>query len=311
MKITVMGTGGIGGYYGGVLAKAGEQVTFVARGAHLQALRAHGLKVESQIMGNFEVKNATFTDNPLDGGTPDLLLMATKAYDLESASASFKAALGPNSVILPLLNGVDIAERIAAVVGRSYVLGGMCQISCAIKEPGVIRQGGPLNRIVFGEMDGGTSPRAQAVLGVLKKAGIVAELSEQVMVDIWNKFLFITSHAGVCTLTASVLGPLRKDPDTRALFQGCMEEVYALAKKKGIPLKPTIVQDTMAALEKLPETSKPSMLLSLETGGKLEVDALNGEVVRLGRQLGVPTPTHQFIYAALKHRAEGKTANKG
>ena len=306
MKITVMGAGGVGGYYGGVLARSGEDVTFVARGAHLEAIRKHGLKVESQHKGNFEIRPAKATDNPRDGGPPDLVIMATKAYDLEAASASLKPVLGPNTVILPLLNGVDIADRIAAVVGKQYVLGGMCQISCSIKEPGVVRQVGPLNKIAFGELQGGTSPRAQAVLDVLKKADIGAELSTSLAVDIWSKFLTITALAGVCTVTASVVGPLRSDPDVRALFSGCMEEVFALAKKKGVALRPTIVQDTMAAIDKMPEATRPSMLLSLQQGGKLEVEALNGAVARLGKQLGVPTPTHQFIYAALKPRAGGK-----
>ena len=306
MKIAVMGAGGVGGYYGAVLARSGESVTFIARGAHLQAMKTNGLKVESQAQGTFALPGCKATDQPAEIGPVDLILFATKAYDLESAAASLKPCLGPNTVILPLLNGVDIADRIAAVVGRPYVLGGMCQISAAIKEPGVIRVVGPLNKIVFGELGGASSPRAEAVLKAMQKAGINAELSPQVLVDIWNKFLFIAALGGVCTLTATVLGPVRADPDTRALLVGVMEEVHALAKKQGIPLKPSIVQDTLANIDKLPEGTRPSMLHSLETGGKLEVDALNGTAARLGKQLGVHTPINHFIYAALKLRAEGR-----
>ncbi len=308
MKIAVMGAGGVGGYYGAVLARSGEAVTFIARGAHLQAMKTHGLRVESQAHGNFALPGINATDRPAEIGQVDLILFATKAYDLESAAASLKPCLGANTAILPLLNGVDIADRIAAVVGKPYVLGGMCQISASIKEPGAIRQVGPLNKIVFGELSGGGSPRADAVLKVFQKAGINAELSPQVLVDIWNKFLFIAALGGVCTLTATLLGPVRADADTRALLLGCMEEVYALASKQGIPLKPSIVQDTLANIDKLPEGTRPSMLLSLEQGGKLEVDALNGTAARLGKRLGVPTPINQFIYAALKLRAEGKRA---
>ena len=159
MKIAVMGAGGVGGYYGAALAQAGEDVTFIARGAHLAAMRQSGLKVESQAKGNFALASVKATDKPADIGPVDLILMATKAYDLESASASLKPCLGPKTVILPLLNGVDIADRIASVVGKPYVLGGMCQISAAITAPGTIRVAGPLNKIVFGELGGGSSPR--------------------------------------------------------------------------------------------------------------------------------------------------------
>jgi 2-dehydropantoate 2-reductase len=303
-----MGAGGVGGYYGAVLAQAGEDVTFIARGAHLQALRQRGLKVESQAKGNFALEKVQATDKPADIGPVDLILMATKAYDLEAAAASLKPCLGPNTVIVPLLNGVDIADRIASAVGKAYVLGGMCQISASIVEPGTIRIVGPLNKIVFGELAGGTSPRTEAVFQALQKAGINVELSPQVLVDIWNKFLFITAIGGVCTLTASVLGPVRGDPDTRALLVGVLEEGHALAKQLKIPLKPSVVQDILGNLDKLPEGSKPSMLLSLEQGGKLEVDALNGTAARLGKQLGVPTPINQFIFTALKLRADGKKA---
>lgn len=306
MKIAVMGAGGVGGYYGAVLARAGEDVTFIARGAHLEAIQKSGLKVESQAAGNFALPQVKATNNPADAGPVDLILFATKAYDLETAAAALKPCLGAETVILPLLNGVDIADRIAAVVGREHVLGGMCQISAAIQSPGVIRTVGPLNKIVFGELSGGTSARAQAVHQVLTKAGINAELSERVLVDIWNKFLFICALGGVCTVTASLLGPVRADPDTRALLVGVMEEVHALARRQGVPLKSSIVQDTLAAIDKLPEGTRPSMLLSLEQGAKLEVDALNGTAARLGKQLGVPTPVNQFIYAALKLRATGR-----
>jgi 2-dehydropantoate 2-reductase len=308
MKIAVMGAGGVGGYYGAVLARAGEDVTFIARGAHLQAMRQHGLKLETQSQGNFALPAVQATDKPAEIGPVDLILMATKAYDLESASAGLKPCLGPHTVILPLLNGVDIADRIASAVGKAHVLGGMCQISAAIQAPGSIRVVGPLNKIVFGELAGGTSPRVEAVQRTMRKAGVNSELSHQVLVDIWNKFLFICALGGVCTVTATVLGPVRSDPDTRALLIGVMDEVQALARKMGVPLQPTIAQDTLANIDKLPDGTRPSMLLSLEQGGKLEVDALNGTVARLGKQLGVPTPINQFIFAALKLRAEGKQA---
>lgn len=308
MKIVVMGTGGVGGFYGGMLAKAGQDVAFVARGAHLAALQAHGLRVESQIAGDFALPKVKATDQPGTLGAADLVLMTTKTYDLESAARGLLPILHKDSLVLPLLNGVDIAERLAAVVGPQRVLGGMCQVSSSIKAPGVIKQVGPLNRIVFGELQGGSSPRARAVLDAFKAAGIVADLSEQIQVEIWKKFLSICAAAGMSALCRSTLGPILKDPDTRAMFVGSMQEVEALARHKGVALSPTIVADALAGYEKLPGEMRPSMGLSVLNGQPLEVDALNGTAARLGRETGVPTPINAFIATALKLVAEGKRA---
>ncbi len=306
MRIVVMGTGGVGGYYGGVLAKSGQDVSFIARGAHLEALRANGLRVESQIMGDFALPKVTATDQPATLGQADLVLFTTKAYDLEGAARGLLPLLGKDSMVLPLLNGVDIAERLATVVGTERVLGGMCQISSSIKAPGVIKQVGPLNRIAFGELGGGSSARARAVLEVFKAAGIVAELSEQIQVDLWKKFLAICAAGGMSALTRSTLGPILKDPDTRALFVGCMQEVALLARRKGVILPAALVQDALAGYDKLPAEMRPSMGLSVLHGQPLEVEALNGTAARLGRELGVPTPINRFIATALKLVAEGK-----
>jgi 2-dehydropantoate 2-reductase len=306
MKIAVMGAGGVGGYYGGLLAKAGQDVTFIARGAHLAALRAHGLKVESQTSGDFALPAVAATGTPASLGTVDLVLMTTKTFDLEIAARALLPALHPQSMVLPLLNGVDIADRLAEVVGPERVLGGMCQVSCSIKAPGVIRQAGPLNKIVFGELKGGTSPRSEAVLAVLKGAGITAELSPAIQVDIWAKFLFIGALGGVCALTRCTAGPVLQDPDTRALFVGCMQEIEALARRKGVALPTAIVADTLARCDKLPAETRPSLLLAVEQGKPLELDALNGTAARLGREWAVPTPVNQFITTALKLVAGGK-----
>jgi len=306
MRIVVMGAGGVGGYYGGVLAKSGQDVSFIARGAHLEALRAHGLRVESQIMGEFALPRVSATDQPATLGKADLVLMTTKAYDLEAAARGLLPILTPDSLVLPLLNGVDIAERLATVVGMDRVLGGMCQISSSIKAPGVVKQVGPLNRIVFGELAGGSSPRARAVLAVFKEAGIVAELSEQILVDIWKKYLAICAAGGMTALTRSTLGPILKDPDTRALFVGTLQEVALLARHKGVLLPDNTVQEVLAGYDKLPPEMRPSMGLSALHGQPLEVEALNGTAARLGRELGVPTPINHFIYVALKLVAEGK-----
>jgi 2-dehydropantoate 2-reductase len=307
MKIVVMGAGGVGGYFGGAMAKAGQDVAFVARGAHLDAMRTQGLRVESQILGDFVLPQVNVTDQPASLGQADLVLMTTKTYDLESAARGLLPILRKDSLVLPLLNGVDIAERIAAVVGPERVLGGMCQVSSSIKAPGVVRQVGPLNKIVFGELAGGASSRAKAVYEVFKQAGIVAELSEQIEVELWKKFVSICAAGGMSALTRSPLGPILKDPDTRALFVGCMQEVEALARRKRVALPASLVQDAVAGYDKLPAEMRPSMGLSVLNGQPLEVDALNGAAARLGRELGVPTPINCFIAAALKLVAGGRS----
>lgn len=306
MKIAVMGAGGVGGYFGAKLAQAGNEVTFIARGAHLAAMRAKGLRIEGEGT-QITLPSVQATDDPAQVGPVELVLLTIKAYDLEGAGRQMQPLIGPRTVVLPLLNGADIAERIGPAVGAERVLGGLCMISARIEAPGVIKQVGPLNKIVLGEFSGEITPRAQAVHDVLAGAGIATELTTQIRSELWKKYLFI-SAAAVCALTASVTGPVLADPDTRALYVACMEEIAALARRQGIPLPETVVADTLAFTDKLPAQTKPSMLLSLEQGAKLEVEVLNGTAARMGRELGVPTPVNAFIYAALKLRAGGRDA---
>lgn len=307
MKIAVMGAGGVGGFYGAKLAQAGEDVTFIARGAHLDALRERGLRVEGD-QAQIALASVQATDDPAQVGTAELVLFTTKAYDLEAAARQMQPMIGAETTVLPLLNGADIAERIGAVIGQQHVLGGLVQISARIAEPGLIRQMGPLNKIVFGEFSGEVTPRAQAVLECLRHAEIPAELSPTIRSEIWKKFMFIAAAGGVCAVTGSLMGPVLADEDTRALYVGCMEEIAALARKQGVPLPESVVDDTLDFSQRVPPQTRTSMLLSLEQGQRLEVDILNGTAARLGRELGVPTPVNQFIYAALKLRAGGRGA---
>lgn len=307
MKIAVMGAGGVGGFFGARLAQAGEDVTFIARGAHLAALRERGLRVEGDL-AQFTLPRVQASDDPAQVGPVELVLLAIKAYDLEGAARQMQPLIGPRTTVLPLLNGADIAERIGAVLGEGHVLGGLALISARIGEPGVIRQLGPLNKIVCGEFSGEVTPRAEAIRDVLLRAQIQAELSRQIRSEIWKKFLFITAAGGVCAVTASLMGPVLADAETRALYVGCMEEVAALARALRIPLPASVVADTLRFSESVPPETRPSMLLSLELGQKLEVEILNGTVARLGRERGVPTPINQFIATALKLRAGGRGA---
>ncbi|MCZ6552420.1 MAG: 2-dehydropantoate 2-reductase [SAR324 cluster bacterium] len=304
MNIVVVGTGGLGGYYGARLARAGSEVTFFARGAQLAALREGGLRVES-VQEPFTLPSVRATDRPAELAPADLVLVTVKSYGLEEAVRMAAPAVGPRTAVLPLLNGVDISERIGAIVGMERVLGGLAYVFAFVAEPGVIRQVSPFDRIQFGELGGGLSERGRAIESVLRDAGIDATQVEDVRAALWTKFLMLTASAGLTALTRSTIGPIRTDPDTRALLEGCMHEVEALARKQGIALEEGIVARTLEWMEGLPGDLRPSMLLDLEQGRPLELEALNGTVARLGQKLGVPVPINRFIHAALKLHAAG------
>ncbi|MCZ6645404.1 MAG: 2-dehydropantoate 2-reductase [SAR324 cluster bacterium] len=305
MKIAIMGSGGIGGYLGGLLAKSGEEVTFIARGPHLETMRNKGLRVESTVSGDFSVSDVQATDDPGEVGEVELVVMTTKAYDLEAAAEAIQPMVGQNTVVLPLLNGVDISERIGTVVGIDHVLGGLVLISSSVAEPGVIRQIGPKHRIVFGELSGEATPRARSIEAVLKSVKIDTFLTPNIEQELWKKFIFVTPMAGVGGVIRKASGLIRSDPDTLKLLTGCMLEIDAVARKKGVELPENIIAETFKIYDGLPPGGKPSMVLDLERGNRLELDALNGTVVRMGKQLNVPTPVNQFIYAALKLHAGG------
>lgn len=304
--IAVMGSGGVGGHYGGVLADAGVQVSFIARGAHLDAMRRSGLLVEREGKPTIKLPKVVATDRPADIGPVDLVLFAPKAFDLEEAAGQIGPLLAGGGVVLPLLNGLDIAERIGAVVGGERVLAGVCQISSSIVAPGHIRQTGPLNRIVFGEPEGGSSARVAAIAQLLQGGGLRADPSDRMINEVWLKFYFLDPLASACALTASPLGRVREDPETRAVLVACLEEVRALGEARGVAL-PT-VSEGLAVLDSLPPGTTPSLLRALELGARLEIDTLQGAVLRLGRKLSIPTPVHQLVYAALKLRASGRLA---
>jgi 2-dehydropantoate 2-reductase len=304
MKIAIMGAGGVGGFYGGRMARAGEQVAFIARGPHLKALKAHGLRVESASMGDFALPEVVATDDPAAIGEVDLVWMTHKAYDLEQAAAAIAPLIGGQTVVIPLLNGLDNAERIGEVVGAEHMLGGIVQMSASIREPGVIRHNSG-DRMVFGELGGGSSPRAEAILAMLHGADIPAELSTGVRKDIWAKYLQLVASAGLSSLTRQTLDVVVGDEHTRALFLACMREVEALAAKQGVGLDKNACETVLARYDNGPKGVKPSMLLDLERGRKLELEVFQGTAVRLGKELGVPTPVNDYIYAALKLHADG------
>lgn len=306
MKILVMGTGGVGGYFGAKLARSGAAVTFVARGAHLNAIRAHGLRIKSSVEGEFVVR-AFATDDPGTVGRQDLVLFCVKSFDTEAAARALGAAVGPETAILSLQNGVDNAEKVGAIVGPGHVLGGAAYVFAAIESPGVIVHslGG---WIVVGELDGSESSRALRIREVLDRAGISIELSTQIQRVLWEKYLFIVAQSGLTALTRCPVGVIRSVPETRKMYRLILEEVAALAKASGVGLAPEAVDAVIMATDNLPPNAYSSLHYDLTHGTRLELEALQGHAVRLGERLGVPTPVCFAVFAALKPYLDGPPA---
>jgi 2-dehydropantoate 2-reductase len=298
MKILVMGTGGVGGYYGGLLAQQGNEVTFLARGAHLYAIRHEGLKVKS-VYGDFTVLPANATDDPANVGAVDLVLFCVKTYNTDEAAEAIGAAVGSQTAVLSLQNGVDAAERIGKVIGMEHVIGGATWLSSAVEAPGVIRQISQFRRIVFGELMGGTSERIQSIFEVLNPTGIVVEISENIQKILWTKFVFISAVSAFGSLTRLPMGDYRSVSETRALLSGIMQEVEALARAQDIILDPDVVQKSLEFMDNAAPHIKPSMQLDVESGRRTELESMVGVIGRKGRELGVPTPVADFVYNTL------------
>jgi 2-dehydropantoate 2-reductase len=299
MKIVVIGTGGVGGYFGGRLAEAGQEVTFVARGDHLAAMQAGGLLVHS-VHGDFHVLPVKATDRMEGMGPAELVLVCVKDYQLEAALPGIGHLVGSDTTVLPLMNGIRAAERLVAAFGRRQVLGGLCRVVSNIAEPGVVKQSSPFQSITFGEWDGRTTPRSQAILSILQKAGLTAELSADITAAMWTKFLFITAYSGLASVVRLPAGAIRSCPETMALLESCMSEIEAVARARGVALESDMVVKAMAFVQAMPDDTTASMQRDVAAGHPFELEAMTGSVVRFGREASVPTPANSFIYAALK-----------
>src|SRR3954467_14445647 len=307
MRIAVVGTGGVGGGFGAALAKAGADVSFIARGAHLAAMKAQGLYVRSD-RGDIRLAPTRATDDPAELGEVDIVLFCVKLWDVESAGQSIKPLIGSDTAVIPLQNGVDAAERLIPILGSNAVMGGVAQISASIVAPGVIQQVGTFMRMIFGELDGKRSQRAEAFLALCQKAGFDATLSEQIGTELWMKFILLATNAGITAATRRPRGELREDPDIRPVMLAAVREVFAVGKAKGIALPADAVDKVLDFIGHAPPAMKASMALDLDRGNRLELPWLNGKVVELGRQLGVSTPTHGMMYAMLKPYVMGTPA---
>jgi 2-dehydropantoate 2-reductase len=305
MRIAVIGAGGVGGSFGAALAKAGNDVTFVARGAHLAAMRARGLSVLGP-RGDIHVAPVQATDDPASIGAVDVVLFCVKLWDVESAGAAIRPIVGPGTAVIPLQNGIDASERLIPILGKDAVMGGVAQISATIAEPGVIRQTGTFMRLVFGELDGRPSARGAAFHVACQAAGFDSVNSNEILVALWEKFVLLATNSSVVSLTRLPFGKLREDPEVFALFEKGFAEVAAVGRARGVKLAPDLEERLLKATRGFPPEMMPSMTVDLLRGNKLELPWLAGKVVALGRELRVPTPAYAVMYAALKPYANGK-----
>lgn len=305
MKIAVMGTGGVGGWFGARLALAGEDVTFIARGRHLQAIREHGLVVHASD-GAMRVSPAQATDDPAEVGPVDVVMFCVKLWDVEAAAEACRPMVGPGTAVICFQNGVEAEERVAAILGAEHAVGGVAAIFALIEEPGVIRQTGTLAWLRYGELDGMVTPRIQAFHEACTGAGIDGTLSADIAVDIWEKFTVLAPLAGATAATRISIGPILADADMRHMLVAQIEEAVAVGRAKGVNLPDDIVATRVAFAEGLPPGNRASMAADLERGNRLELEWLTGAVVRIGRDLGVPVPVSETIYAVLKPYAVGR-----
>ena len=304
MRIAVIGAGGVGGAFGAALAKAGTDVTFVARGAHLAAMQKDGLRVEGG-RGDTLISPCQATDDPASIGPVDVVMFCVKLWDVESAGERIKPLIGPDTAVITFQNGIDAPERLVPILGARAVMGGVAQISATIAEPGVIRQTGTFMRLVFGELGGGKSARGEAFLALCKAAGFDASHSPAILTEIWMKFIILATNSAFTAATRTPIGKLREDADIMEQWDLATREVIALGKACGIALPEDAADKAMAFSKQAPPAMMASMAHDLIRGGRIELPWLSGKVVALGRERGVPTPVHAVLNAVLKPHANG------
>ena len=305
MKIAMMGSGGVGGFFGGRLAKAGHDVTFIARGSHLVALREHGLTIENQPQGDIHVPKVKATDDAAGIGPVDLVILSVKLWDTEAAAKQVKPIVGPATAVLSLQNGVIKDDIMRREFGEQAVLGGVCYVATHISRPGVIQQTGTMQRIVVGEYDGRKSDRVTQLHAALVASGVTAELSDDVRRSIWEKYVFLVGLSATTTTMRKTLGPIRSNAQTRAFLHDVIREVVTVGRAHGVALPEDFADNRLAFGDTLPADMTSSMHHDLEKGNRLEVEWLSGGVVRLGREKGVPTPCNRAVWDILALHAGG------
>ena len=305
MKIAVMGAGGVGGYFGARLAQAGCDVAFIARGAHLAAMREHGLTVESEL-GDIHLPKVRVTDDPGTLEPVDLVLFSVKLWDTEAAARSIAALFGPHTGIVSFQNGVQKDDILRRLCGDQAVMGGVAYIAATIGRPGVIKHSGTMQRLIFGEYDGRRSARAEALLEACQRGGINAELSSDIRREIWEKFVFLVGLSATTATMRLPIGPIRANAQTRAFLLDIMREVVAVGRSHGVALAADYAEQRLAFCDGLPVDMTSSMYHDLERGKPLELAWLSGGVVELGEAAGVPTPANCAVRNILALHAQGR-----
>ncbi len=300
MRIAAMAAGAVGGYFGARMAAAGHDVFFIARGAHLEAMRKDGLHVKS-VNGDLHLPKPNVTDDPKNVGPVDTVLFAVKLWDTEKAAEQARPLIGPNTRIITFQNGVDSYERVAPIVGAAHAIPGVTYVVTVIESPGVIKQASQFQSIICGTHDGRPDAPLKSFVDAAKAAGINITQSDNIERDRWHKFIFLSATSGATAVTRLTMGPILADADMRALFRGIMAETLAIGRAKGVALDPNFVDERLAFADKnVPASMKASMANDLDRGNRLELDWLAGMVSRLGKQFKVPTPVNDTVYAALK-----------
>ncbi len=300
----MLGSGGVGGYFGARLAASGQEVTFIARGAHLLAMRENGLRVKSDL-GDVHIQPADATDDTAAVGAVDTIVIAVKLWDTEEAGRAALAMIGPGTTLVSLQNGVECNDILGPIVGGERLIGGIAQIAATIEAPGVISHLGTMGRIIIGELGGGTSDRVAALHDACANAGIETATSDDIERVIWEKFVFLVGLSGTTALRRQPVGPIREDEDGRALLLSVMAETVAVGRAKGIDLDAGYAEERLRFIDGLPHDMAASMYHDLMRENRIELDWLSGAVVRFGAELGIATPVNRVIYAALKPFAGG------
>jgi 2-dehydropantoate 2-reductase len=307
MKIAVMGSGGLGGLYGGRLAHAGYDVTFIARGAHMSAMKEQGLLIENEEHGDLRVSDPHVTDDPAAVGVADYVLLAVKLWDTEAAVSAIRPMVGPGTAVISLQNGVIKDDILRREFGEDAVVGAVAYVATHVARPGVIRQTGTMQRLVMGEYDGQQSPRAQQLLDAMLRAGIQAAISDDIRRTIWEKYVFLVGLSGTTATMRSTIGPIRQNAQTRAFLYDLLKETVAVGRAHGVRLPGDYADDRLAFLDTVPATMTSSMHHDLEKGNRLEVAWLSGGVVQLGRAVNVATPANRAVWDMLALHAGGRT----
>ena len=303
MRIAVMGSGGVGGYFGGRLAHGGADVHFVARGKHLAAMRREGLRIEGA--EPIHIKHVNATDDPQQIGVADMVLLCVKLWDTEDALDQIKPMVGPSTTVISLQNGVLKDQYLRAAFDERQLMGGVGYVATTIEAPGVIRQTGPMQRLLFGEFDGSRSARAESFLSACLAGGINAELSSDIVREIWQKYVFLVALSGTTTTIRKPIGPIRSNPQTRAFLHDVMREVVEVARAHGAAVPADYAQVRLQLADEVSPEMTSSMHHDLQRGNRLEVGWLSGGVVKLGQEKGVPTPLNRAIADILALHADG------